>query len=160
MRWNRGKAKNDALLLGPWTGMRVTHWAITKGGEVLDSGELRKPHVMRPGDRMAFPRGSIKAAAVGDVLGITCVFMPSGFAVGVPPPATAAAATGGGPFAYDGQIGMPWIFWLPKRKWDEMPKLINEQGQWQKRMRDVPDTGVHETVRRSVVQQLIAAEVI
>lgn len=153
-------ANDRQIQFGPFKGSAtVGEWALLDAqDEVLDSGPLSRSRHVRRGDRLLFPRGSVKAAAVGDVLGITCVFMPSGFAVGVVPPASTQLpgdALGGtlGDFAYAGQdervTARP--FWLPKRRWAEMPRLLGELGIWQKRL-SRPEVGVREQVRRGTAQ--------
>lgn len=137
MRWRTGVARNDAVSFLWGTDGRKDRWAIVRDGQILDEGPLAKSHLIHPGDRIIFPKGSIKSAAVGDILGITCVFMPSGFAVGIPPAVQTPGDTLGGTlgdFAYANQEGVARPFWLPKRRWQEMPRYIDEYGQWQKRL--------------------------
>lgn len=156
--WSDNQALNEAVSF-KYAGVLST-WALLKDGEILDAGELKRQRHLRPGDRLVFRHGAIKAAAVGDVLGITCVFMPSGFGAGVAPPVTAVPGgyLGGtlGDFAYAGQEErIPRIFWLPKRRWAEMPKALDG---WQKRLTR-PPVGVQESlVRRE--QELVALGVI
>lgn len=157
-----GTLPNDPLTFGPFLGGEgpLVGWIITKNGLLIDAGELTRPRTPKRGDRVIFTRGSIKSAAVGDVLGITCVFMPSGFAVGVPPPATNAPATGGGPFAYAEMTQLPWIFWLRKRRWDQMPRILGEYGTWKSRLVKPEGVGARESYRSRQQEQLIAAGVL
>lgn len=152
-------ANDRPLQFGPFKASDlIEEWVLIAADEtILDSGPLTREREVQRGDRVVFPRGAVKSAIVGDLLGITAVFMPSGFVVGVP--AKPVTASGGGPFAYAGQVEVaPWVFWLPKRKWDEMPRLLGEHGTWQKRLGSQA-TWCRETVRRRQAE-LVAAGVI
>lgn len=138
---------------GPWRGDEagITGWALlVSDGGVLDSGLLAKRRNVKRGDRVVFPRGAIKSAVVGDLLGITAVFMPSGFAVAVP-------RGGGGAAAYPEQQVYPTVFWLPKRRWQELPRTVDYL-EWRKRL-GTPEVGVREVVLRRR-QELVAAGVL
>jgi len=167
---------NDrAVHFGPWHRSRpynepLVGWVIKNADdEVIDAGMLSRPRRPRRGDSVIFPRGSIKSAMVGDVLGVTGVFMPSGFAVGVPPAVTLVSSGGGvmADFAYPEQQELP--FWLPKRRWRELSQddaadaAMSDTGYsmirgWRQRL-TAPDTGIKEVLRRGQ-QQLIAAGVL
>lgn len=143
------------IQFGPWKSAAqepLTGWAIVAPDGVLDAGLLSKPRRPRKGDRVIFPRGGIKSAIAGDVLGITAVFMPSGYVVEVPP--ATPGAGGGGALAYPEQEIMLDLFWLPKRRWEEMPRTADVLN-WQKRL-GTHEVGVREVMRRRQ-QELVVA---
>ena len=144
----------------------ISEWALLGADDtILDSGKLTRERRVGRGDRIVFPRGAVKSAIIGDLLGITAVFMPSGFVVGVPP--VTAKPPGGelggtlGDFAYAGQDERPAAlpFWLPKRRWNEMPRYLDEYGTWQKRL-GPQQTRCREKVVRRQTEVLVAAGVL
>mgnify|MGYP001558897970 CR=1 FL=1 len=103
---------------------------------------------MRPLDELLYVEGAIKSAITGDLLGITAVFMPSGFVVATP----TANPLGGGvgyvePYAYRA--------WLPKRRWTWMPRLIDDSG-WVKALPEV-EVGAKEMHVSGAAMMLLGA---
>lgn len=147
----------DAVRFGPWRASyrgAVAGWAIyDAGGNVLDAGPLAFVRFPLAGDEIVFPAHSIRSAAVGDILGITCVFMPSGFAVGVPPAPTDHP---GGYVGYPEQEQQVVPFWLPKRRWTFIPEGTwrHDLAGWRERV-IVPDVGAKEYQRSALAEMLL-----
>lgn len=157
----RSGSNRRMIRFGPWQGAGpLESWVIFDSrGDLLDAGSLRTPRWMTHGDTITYRPSSIRSAAIGDVLGITCVFMPSGFAVGVVPPAP-SLPIGTLIAGYPDQEELLLPFWLPKRRWSYMPEaLIAQVKGWRTRLPAV-DVGADEAHEYDEVMMLLDMDVI
>lgn len=138
----------QSVRFGPWRKQAdIRAWVIyDAAGQVLDCGPLIRPRTCFPGDEIVYGPGSIKAAALGDLLGATFVFMPSAAVVVAPP----AGGGGGNMVGLEMAEVRPW--WLPKRRWEYAP-----EDPWRQRVKALPQpqTRAVEYQRSSVAEALL-----
>ena len=137
---------------GPWKRRSgcLRGWVIYDAtGEVVDCGHLAYPRSPLPGDEIIY--ASIKAAALGDILGATFVFMPSGFVAVAPP-----THHGGNMVGYEEPEEAVRPYWLPKRRWAYLPEnpWLDSLKGWRERLPAV-EVGAREYVRSAVAEALL-----
>ncbi len=145
---------SSPVRFGPWRrgNDEVAGWVIyDPDGEIVDCGPLLSPRRPMAGDEIVYPVSSIRAAGLGDVLGATFVFMPSGFvAVSPPTPPVGFAPLVG--YTEPEELVLP--FWLPKRRWAYMPTNA-----WLDSLKSVTlppvDVGAKEYLRSFVIEAML-----
>jgi hypothetical protein len=150
---------SDPVRFGPWRqgNEQVAGWVIYgAGGEIIDCGPLLAPRWPLAGDEIIYSASSIRAAALGDILGATFVFMPSGFVAVTPPTPTIGFSPLVG-YAEPEELARP--FWLPKRRWAFMP-----ENPWLDSLKSVTlppvDVGAKEYLRSFVIEAMLGVGVI
>lgn len=145
---------SEPVRFGPWRGKSegISGWVIYGGdGLVVDCGLLTRPRTLFAGDELIYGASSIRAAGLGDVLGATFVFMPSGFVA-----VAAPAHHGGSVVGYAEPEEYREVFWLPKRRWPSIPESA-----WPKSLKSVGeilpamDVGAVEYVRSALAEALL-----
>lgn len=144
----------EPVRFGPWRrgNDQVSAWVIyDANGEIVDCGPLLAPRWPLAGDEIVYPASSIRAAALGDLLGATFVFMPSGFVAVTPTGGVPSSLVG---YAEPEELIRP--FWLPKRRWAFMPEnpWLDSLKGWRERLPAV-DVGAREYLRSAVAEALL-----